>query len=185
MKKIFIDCGFYAGGSIAQFKLTPEYTDDFMYYGFDPMLDLEKAKLKWPNVILKKAAIWTKDGEIDFYSSSRHRGKANGVFHNKRAGKENNLKVQCIDFSKWLYNNITKDDYVVLKMDTEGAEYEIMPKMIQDKTIDLIDVLYLEWHPGRTDDNDKSKANRIQKELTREDLIIRQSLEWYLGSIKK
>ena len=59
---------------------------------------------------------------------------------------DNTINAKCIDFSEYLKNNITKDDYVVCKMDIEGAEYEVLGKLIDDDTIDLIDEIYIEWH---------------------------------------
>jgi FkbM family methyltransferase len=187
-KKIFIDCGFYAGYAISHFEKTAEYSPDFTYYGFDPMLQ-EKTRKKWDNVtnvILDNKALWIFNGEIDFYTSGRVGGKANGAFHNKRAGsKENNLKVKCIDFSEWLGNNFDKNDFIVVKMDVEGAEYELLPKMIKDGTIDLIDIIYLEWHASRVGDEKNLKRFEIEKELNKKNVVIRQSIEWYLASYLK
>ena len=182
-RKIFIDCGFYNGMALTYFKSTPEYSSDFINYGFDPMMKVEKAKTKWPNFILDNKAIWTNDGEIDFYISNRHSGKANGVSHNGKARNETKIRVQCMDFSKWLKNNFDDKDYIVLKMDVEGAEYELLPKMIQDKTIDLIDIIYLEWHPARVGDEKWVKAKQIVK-LFDKDLIIRKSLERYVQALR-
>jgi hypothetical protein len=54
--------------------------------------------------------------------------------------------VECIDFSEFLKNNIEKNSEVICKMDIEGAEFEVLDKIINDKTVKLIDILYIEWH---------------------------------------
>ena len=59
---------------------------------------------------------------------------------------DKSVQVNCIDFSKYLKANINKDDYVICKMDIEGAEYEVLGKLIDEDTIDLIDEIYIEWH---------------------------------------
>ena len=184
-RKIYIDCGFYQGTSLEHFKRTPEYTNDFIYYGFDPMMNLEKSRAKFSTVNLDNKALWTNDGEITFYVSRRHSGKANSVYHNKRAGKgEQTRSVPCIDFSKWLSNNFNEDDYIILKMDIEGAEYEVIPKLLKDGTINLIDVIYLEWHSCRVDDNKWIVANELITELKKvKGLQLRGSLERYLQSL--
>lgn len=185
-RKIFIDCGFYAGGSLEHFKLTPEYSPDFIYYGFDPMLNIEQAREKWKNITLDNKAVWIKDDEIDFYTSDRHQGRANGISHNKRASKEGIRKVKCIDFSKWLGNNFDADDYIILKMDVEGAEYELLPRLIKDSTINLVDIIYLEWHAGRMGDVRYQRAKVIADELKKkEGLVIRGSLERYLRALRR
>ena len=55
-------------------------------------------------------------------------------------------KVKCIDFSEFIKKNIYPDSKVICKMDIEGAEYEVLGKLIDDNTIDVIDRLYIEWH---------------------------------------
>jgi len=53
---------------------------------------------------------------------------------------------RCIDFSAWLKENVGVQDEVVLKINTEGAEYGILQRMFHDGTISLIDRLYVWWH---------------------------------------
>ena len=38
------------------------------------------------------------------------------------------------------------DDFVVVKMDIEGAEYDVVPHLLREKVADLIDELFLEVH---------------------------------------
>ena len=38
------------------------------------------------------------------------------------------------------------DDFVVVKMDIEGAEYDVVPHLLREKVTDLIDELFLEIH---------------------------------------
>eukprot|EP00058_Branchiostoma_floridae_P003069 XP_002588557.1 hypothetical protein BRAFLDRAFT_79509 [Branchiostoma floridae] len=72
---------------------------------------------------------------------------------NKTGGARNlsrHIRVKTIDFSKWLRENIHEEDYVIFKLDVEGAEYDILQKMVDDGTFHLIDKFYGEchfWHP--------------------------------------
>lgn len=59
---------------------------------------------------------------------------------------DKSLEVKCIDFSNYLKNTVKQDDYVICKMDIEGAEYDVLGKLIDDDTINLIDEIYIEWH---------------------------------------
>lgn len=54
--------------------------------------------------------------------------------------------VDCIDFSKWITENFSKQDLIIVKMDIEGSEYKILPKMIEENTISYINTLCVEWH---------------------------------------
>jgi len=58
----------------------------------------------------------------------------------------NTFKVKCFDFSAFIRDNFTKEDYIIVKLDIEGSEYEVMDKLIIDGTIDYINHFYIEWH---------------------------------------
>jgi len=68
-------------------------------------------------------------------------------------------EVEAIDFSKWVMENFDKNDQIVLKMDIEGSEYKVLPKMIEDGSISYINNLIIEWHhwilPQFTEDTQK------------------------------
>jgi hypothetical protein len=61
----------------------------------------------------------------------------------------NPARVRTIDLSNWLRQNTRIFDYVILKLDVEGAEYNILEKMIRDRTIRRINHLFIEWHWDR------------------------------------
>ena len=56
------------------------------------------------------------------------------------------IEVESIDLSKWIMNNFSKEDLIVLKMDIEGAEYKIIPKMFEDGSVNYINYAFIEWH---------------------------------------
>ncbi len=56
------------------------------------------------------------------------------------------IEVESIDLSKWIINNFSKEDFIVLKMDIEGAEYKIIPKMFEDGSVNYINYAFIEWH---------------------------------------
>jgi len=145
MRKIFIDCGFYVGLAESLFKKTDEYDDEFEFYAFEPTIS-EALIEKYSNITFSNKAVWICDGEIDFYKSRRCRGRANSLFPNPRAKKEVVNKIECIDFSKWIMDNFEKDDYIILKMDIEGAEEDVLEKMVKDGSIKYINVAYVEFH---------------------------------------
>ena len=77
---------------------------------------------------------------------------------------EEPVSVECIDFSKWIKDNFSKEDYIFVKMDIEGSEYKILPKMIEDGTMSYIDTLVIEWHDWIMPDF-KSDTLELQKKL--------------------
>ncbi len=68
------------------------------------------------------------------------------VDHAKKLCFPETGEVEAIDFSKWVLSNFEKEDYIILKMDIEGSEYKVLPKMIDDGSIEYINTLIIEWH---------------------------------------
>ena len=54
--------------------------------------------------------------------------------------------VAQVDVVQWLIDSFTVDDFVVLKMDVEGAEMEIVPKLLATNATRLVDVFLWECH---------------------------------------
>lgn len=55
-------------------------------------------------------------------------------------------RVRGLDLADWLMKTVTKEDYVVMKMDVGGAEFQLLPKLLNTGAICLIDELFLECH---------------------------------------
>jgi len=64
------------------------------------------------------------------------------------AKKSGNVKVTVpmINVAKLIAENVRPDDWVMLKVDIEGAEYDVIPCLAQFKDAGLIDRVYLEEH---------------------------------------
>ncbi|XP_072046932.1 uncharacterized protein [Amphiura filiformis] len=54
--------------------------------------------------------------------------------------------IPIIDLSRWIRENTNKDDYVIFKLDVEGAEFDILKKMLEEGTFDWVDKFYGEFH---------------------------------------
>ncbi|KAL2500264.1 methyltransferase [Forsythia ovata] len=58
-------------------------------------------------------------------------------------------KIQGFDFAEWLKSTVSKRDYVVMKMDVEGTEFDLIPRLFETGAICLIDEIFLECHYNR------------------------------------
>ncbi|KAG4922203.1 hypothetical protein AAZX31_18G189400 [Glycine max] len=58
-------------------------------------------------------------------------------------------KIQGFDFANWLKKTVSKNDFVVMKMDVEGTEFDLIPRLIKTGAICLIDEIFLECHYNR------------------------------------
>jgi FkbM family methyltransferase len=72
--------------------------------------------------------------------------KNNGNVLQKNLVWDKKCEISGFNFSKWLQNIVTKDDYVICKLDIEGAEFDVLNACILDNSIELIDVLNVEFH---------------------------------------
>ncbi|KAF5809660.1 putative methyltransferase FkbM, methyltransferase type 11 [Helianthus annuus] len=55
-------------------------------------------------------------------------------------------KVQGFDFADWVKKSFRETDFVVVKMDVDGTEFDLMAKMVETGAICLIDEMFLECH---------------------------------------
>ncbi|CAI9768404.1 unnamed protein product [Fraxinus pennsylvanica] len=58
-------------------------------------------------------------------------------------------EIQGFDFAEWLKNSVSERDYVVMKMDVEGTEFDLIPRLFETGAICLIDEIFLECHYNR------------------------------------
>jgi FkbM family methyltransferase len=183
--KYFIDAGTYNG------KLLEEVICIFppfdKYIGFEPVPQVyEESKARFKDnkkVEINQLAVSTSfEKNVKLYVSyckekggSKEEGTEIGVgstlCHKKKSGhirKDKFIKVKTIDLSKYIMSNFKEEDYIVLKMDIEGKEYDVLEHMIKTGAIKYIDKLYCEWHVSRFKQNKnvtRDRHNRLVKKL--------------------
>lgn len=167
MRRIFIDLGAYNGDTVEQFYNWGHLLGDpyeFDIYAFEPnpehfdaLKKLEKTK---PNLMVSDKAAWTTDDQIDFtvddVGSTVMKSKKNW-------GKGQVIKVDCFDFGDWIRQ--FENDYLIVKMDIEGAEFPVLYKMLKDDTIKCIDRLWVEMHPNKVTDYTTTDKNVLVERL--------------------
>jgi len=62
-----------------------------------------------------------------------------------RSGKQH-VTMDTVNLNRLLYERTTPADYVIVKMDIEGAEYDILPCMMNSPQTALMDIIFLEYH---------------------------------------
>lgn len=168
MKHVFIDCGAWKGDSIIAFRSYHKNQELYDIYGFEchPILkkDLRELQKTYNFKLIEKAA-WDKDETIKmFLGMNDDLTQSSSLFKEKKKyiDKKNPVLVESIDFSEWIRSNFSRSDYIICKMNIEGAEYNILEKMIKDKTIEYIDVLYIAWHNHKIKNFPQDKHNKIK-----------------------
>ena len=56
------------------------------------------------------------------------------------------FRVRVVDIPAWIESSFSMQDYVILKMDVEGAEHGILEQLVKRGVLPLIDVLAIECH---------------------------------------
>jgi len=153
-RHVFVDCGGYDGCSIRRFIKDFDREDRFKMITFEPNDLYATCYSDLPKHRLIQAAVHDRDGFQNFFSD-REDGDGSTLFENKLTrgnggfgtlDTANPVKVRTIDLARWLRENTSAFDYIILKLDVEGAEYDILEKMIRDRIIGRINHLFVEWH---------------------------------------
>lgn len=97
---------------------------------------------------IRKAA-WTHDRGVEVKGMKMAHVKEKGQNDTVKIAGDNRAvwSIDSIDMAAFLKSRFTRDDFVVLKMDIEGGEWELLQHLIATKAIDLVDELMLECHP--------------------------------------
>ena len=142
---IDIGCAKY-GGDFSIERLLEEFRPEVLY-GFDPMQGPDE--YPWPpnppdgptfptkamRTYIEKKAAWTYDGEIGFSGS--------GLGGHIDPDGEN---VPCFDLAGFI-RSLPSDHEIALKIDAEGAEYDLLEHLIATRTDELLKLAWVEWHP--------------------------------------
>lgn len=152
MRKIFLDCGAHKGESIDVFLRCFDKNNEFEIYSFEPNPQLKnyfKKYKKLDNFTFINKAVWIKDGFIDFYGLDEGPRRDVGCTINKNKidiSHNEPIRVESLSLSNWIKSNFNVEDYIILKLDIEGAEYDIINNMIKENTFDYINKFYVEFH---------------------------------------
>eukprot|EP01084_Bolivina_argentea_P261705 442381_1 len=100
-------------------------------------------------------AVWVTDNElitIHTNANDTHEDWAASIFDkvNGFTEPESIYRVKTVDIANWTLNliNIHKPNKILMKMDIEGAEYQVLPQMFQKGILCsiYIDTIYIEIH---------------------------------------
>lgn len=167
MKNIFLNCGAHKGESTKFWLEKYGRIKEWEIHSFEanPALwdGLEKT-----DGTLYKSAVWIYDGVIDLYRGKYSAGST--VMQNKISAELDYTKpvqIPCIDFSRWVKENFSRDDFIAVKMDIEGAEFEVIPHLIKTEAIQWIDEMYVEFHPNKISDVTTTKSRELEDKLSK------------------
>lgn len=168
IRNVYIDCGSWTGDSILSFK--KNVSNDFEIYAFecDPRLidGLETLSNRLGFKFIDRA-VWIEDTIINLYPGINNLTQSSSLNISKKKliDKKHPVVVNTIDLSKWILDNFNINDYIICKMNIEGAEYDVLEKMISDGSIFYINKLYVAWHYKKLDDCYDKRHNKLKSLL--------------------
>ncbi|CAL0309655.1 unnamed protein product [Lupinus luteus] len=158
---VYIDVGARSyGSSIGSWfkKQYPKQNRTFEVYAIEADKTFHEEYRTKKGVTLLPYAAWVRN-ETLFFEITRDpsqkimmRGKGMGRISSVQTSSSHMGdmdKIQGFDFANWLKSVVGYSDFVVMKMDVEGTEFHLIPRLIQTGAICLIDELFLECHYDR------------------------------------
>ncbi|KAK7390274.1 hypothetical protein VNO78_25573 [Psophocarpus tetragonolobus] len=159
---VYVDVGARSyGSSIGSWfkKQYPKQNKTFHVYAIEADKTFHQEYGKKKGVTLLPYAAWVKNESLVFEINSDPGGKVQGKGRGmgriqplQSSGGLDGAEVEKIpgfDFADWLKNTVSKNDYVVMKMDVEGTEFDLIPRMFETGAICLVDEIFLECHYNR------------------------------------
>lgn len=144
-----MDIGAGNGDSALHFVSDPNIDAIEAYEPNNSFADIWQSISKYyPKVKFIDKAVYTYNGETDYYQRPAELSLGSTIMADKIGAEHEVKKVECVDIL-----DIIKEK-CFLKIDAEGAEYDILERLIENDKADLIDRLYVEWHDSKmTSDN--------------------------------
>ncbi|MQM15036.1 hypothetical protein Taro_047973 [Colocasia esculenta] len=160
---VYVDVGARSyGSSIGSWfrKQYPKQNKTFDVYAIEADRTFHAEYARKKGVLLLPYAAWVRNETLSFEINEdpdkKVQVKGRGMGRIQPAGSAGGLseakdvdKIQGFDFADWLKSTVSATDFVVIKMDVEGTEFDLIPRLFETGAICLIDELFLECHYNR------------------------------------
>eukprot|EP00249_Psilotum_nudum_P021467 c28114_g2_i1 orf=439-2334(+) len=124
----------------------PKTSNRFNIFAIEPDRSLEASYTHHSDVEFLPYLAWIRNESIILRGSwVRDSPSVSGV-----SPEEGMMNVQALDFSEWLKKTVSVDNFVVVKMDVGGLEFELLQQLFETGAICLIDELFLACHRNGT-----------------------------------
>jgi len=172
MKHIFFDCGSHMFQGFNQFASMYSITNEWECYSFEAnphtynLSEPQRMNLLSRGFNLKhfNYGVSDKNSSIhvncalaydqDKSKAGTFTSQGSNILQNRpKTGwphdftyEDDSSEVETIDFSSFIKEHSTPEDFVLIKMDIEGSEFDVLDKIVKDNTLEYIDKIYVEFH---------------------------------------
>lgn len=163
MRNIYIDAGGFSGDTVELFLEKYPDAKKFDIFCFEPNPEMHHYH-KNKGYKFFPFAVWIKECELMFYLAKNKIGST--LMKSKKNQKiVNSVQVKAIDISCWIKSNFSESDNIVMKMDIEGAEYDVLDHMVENGSISYIKELFVDWHSKKMKNFNHDKYKHMLKTL--------------------
>ena len=114
---------------------------------------------------MHEVAVWKKDEVRSFYPQIWGARTGSSLIAGKYSTDPNiSIDMICIDLARWIEDNHIKGVHTILKIDIEGAEYDLLPYLLSTKVPDLVDEWFIEFHGENKTPNYNAQVEKDFKE---------------------
>ena len=149
-----IDIGAFNGDSTLHFISYPDIDSIDAYEPNGDFTGIWRA-ITWhyPSVHFFQSAVYTHNGKVQYTQRPADLPLGSTIMTSKSGWGMGEVKeVPCIDIL-----DIIPNEPFCLKVDAEGAEYDILERLIESGKSDLVDRLYVEWHDTKMDTDNSDR----------------------------
>jgi FkbM family methyltransferase len=183
---IALDCGANVGDLTSRFARSSAKV-----YAFEPnSLCVKVLKNRFHtvrNVEIIHAGVMDRACTLELTTPKAHAGfddlstTVSATFQTQPKGERldydvNKETVNCIDLNEFILN--LGQRVRLLKIDIEGAEIEVLNKLIDTRAIDLVDYVVVETHAEQMP-HLKEATSALKDRINSEKLLDKVSLDWY------
>ena len=168
---VILDLGAHDGCSIKKFKkiLEDQQIKNYKIYSFEGNHFFKDKLIQYQddNVEIIMKLINTHNLKTKLYISQYgdNPGGGSSLYSDKETwGVSKNKFIECdsIDIVEFI-NSLEDYDELWVKMDVEGAEYEIIPHLKKFNCLQKINKLFIEWHASKIPSISKKTHNQVKK----------------------
>lgn len=162
-RTVFIDGGAHSGESLnwlfdqegrSKEILIAPWVDKVVFVEPTPDYAPSLSRIRHPKieVAFENVALFSESGSLDFYRAVDVWGDlGNSLFAQKGSRERMNtgepVRVQTAKVDAFIERVTRPDDYVILKLDIEGAEFDVLSCLLQNPQISRrLKEVYIEWH---------------------------------------
>ncbi|XP_038047892.1 uncharacterized protein LOC119721988 [Patiria miniata] len=182
--KVLLDCGANTASSVQLFRDTYPDGRNYVIHSFEiderlgPYFSPYRnhhlhcpvgVAAEYGNVTAYLESVWGPDKGLN---NGRDMQWGGGTFYadpaeiqDKETGGKRKLStrrvIPTIDLAQWIKENFSVEDYVILKLDVEGAEFNILQRMLQTGAFKYIDKLYGEYHNSQPTGWSQKSKNQL------------------------